>query len=38
MEATLVTRVSEDAWRREGLFETELAQLENAPEPEQFIF
>lgn len=38
MEATLVTRVGEDAWRREALFETELLRLEHAPEPEQFVF
>ncbi len=38
MEATLVTRVDENAWHREGLFETELTSLEHAPQPEQFVF
>ena len=38
MEASLITRVSEDAWRSEGLFETEIAPLENAPQNEQFSF
>jgi protein-L-isoaspartate(D-aspartate) O-methyltransferase len=38
MEACLITRVGEDAWRTEGLFETELAALDNAPEPERFEF
>jgi hypothetical protein len=38
MEACLITRVGEDAWRTEGLFETELTALDNAPEPERFEF
>ena len=38
MEAMLITRVGEDAWRREGLFETALAPLENAPSPVSFQF
>ncbi|MCP3868561.1 MAG: protein-L-isoaspartate O-methyltransferase [Gammaproteobacteria bacterium] len=38
MEASLITRVGEDSWRTESLFETDLAPLDNAPEPEQFKF
>ncbi|MES9843716.1 MAG: protein-L-isoaspartate O-methyltransferase [Candidatus Sedimenticola sp. PURPLELP] len=38
MEANLVTRISENAWRTEVLFETELASLVNAPQPEKFTF
>ena len=38
MEASLITRVSEDAWRSEALFETELVPLENAPCTERFEF
>jgi protein-L-isoaspartate(D-aspartate) O-methyltransferase len=38
MEAMLVTRVSDSAWRRDPLFETVLAPLENAPLPEPFEF
>jgi len=36
--AQLITRVREDAFRRENLFETEIAPLENAPAAEAFIF
>ncbi|MDE2234964.1 MAG: protein-L-isoaspartate O-methyltransferase [Gammaproteobacteria bacterium] len=38
MEALLVTRVAEDAWSRESLFETALPPLLNAPQPLQFRF
>ena len=38
MEASLITRVGEDAWRSEGLFETELRALKNAPRIERFEF
>ncbi|MES9955617.1 MAG: protein-L-isoaspartate O-methyltransferase [Sedimenticola sp.] len=38
MTANLVTRVSEDAWRTEALFETELAPLRNVPQKEKFVF
>lgn len=38
MEATLVTRISEDVFEREALFETCLPVLENAPQPERFEF
>jgi len=38
MEACLITRVGDDAWRTEGLFETALTVLDNAPEPERFEF
>jgi protein-L-isoaspartate(D-aspartate) O-methyltransferase len=38
MKATLVQRVGETALRRQGLFETELTALENAPVPEHFVF
>jgi protein-L-isoaspartate(D-aspartate) O-methyltransferase len=36
--AQLITRVREDAFRRENLFETEIAPLQNAPLAEAFIF
>ncbi len=36
--AQLITRVREDAFRHENLFETEIAPLENAPAAEAFIF
>lgn len=38
MEATLITRVGDNAWRQEILFETELAPLANTEAPEQFTF
>ncbi|HSC47621.1 MAG TPA: protein-L-isoaspartate O-methyltransferase [Gammaproteobacteria bacterium] len=38
MEALLVTRVAEDAWSRESLFETDLPALQNAPAPRSFQF
>ncbi len=38
MEASLVTRVGEDGWRIETLFETELIPLANAPRLQQFQF
>ncbi len=36
--AQLITRVREDAFRRENLFETEIAPLENAPAVDAFVF
>jgi protein-L-isoaspartate(D-aspartate) O-methyltransferase len=38
MEATLVTRIDADAMQREGLFETVVVPLINAPQPEAFVF
>jgi len=38
MEALLVTRVAEDAWSRQSLFETGLPALVNAVRPRHFIF
>jgi protein-L-isoaspartate(D-aspartate) O-methyltransferase len=38
MEATLITRVGEESWRSEGLFETVLAPLENVQEGSRFTF
>jgi protein-L-isoaspartate(D-aspartate) O-methyltransferase len=38
MTATLVTCVTEGAWNQTGLFETCIAPLRNAPQPERFIF
>ncbi len=38
MEAMLVTRVGEDEWLEEALFETELAPLVNAPTVSDFEF
>lgn len=37
MEAMLITRIGND-FRREGLFETCITPLENAPTPERFAF
>lgn len=38
MTATLVTCVTEGAWNQTGLFETCIAPLRNAPQPERFVF
>ena len=38
MEATLVTRISSDEFKREVLFETCLPVLENALQPDRFAF
>ena len=38
MEALLITRVAEDAWTRESLFETDLPALVNAARPRHFRF
>jgi len=38
MEAMLITRMPSGAFREEGLFETALCRLENAPEPDSFVF
>jgi protein-L-isoaspartate(D-aspartate) O-methyltransferase len=38
MEANLVTRVNEDAWRTESLFETEITPLTCPPAEEAFVF
>lgn len=38
MEALLVTRVGEDAWSRESLFETVLLPLLNTHQPQHFSF
>lgn len=38
MEATLVTRVGEESWRTESLFETTLEPFETAPRAEAFEF
>lgn len=38
MEAELVTRMAGDAYNSTGLFETCIAPLENALEPERFVF
>jgi protein-L-isoaspartate(D-aspartate) O-methyltransferase len=37
-EAQLVTRIREGVLRREGLFETVIQPLQNAPRPEAFVF
>jgi hypothetical protein len=37
MEAMRITRIGND-FRRESLFETSIAPLENAPLPERFAF
>ena len=36
--AQLVTRIADDVFQREELFETALAPLLNAPEPDSFVF
>lgn len=38
MEAVLITRVAEDQWASEALFETDFPPLENAEQPEAFVF
>lgn len=38
MQARLVTRVGEAAWRTDVLFETEVKALHNAAQPERFAF
>lgn len=38
MQARLVTRVGESAWRGDVLFETEVKVLQNAPQAERFVF
>lgn len=38
MQATLVTRVSEEGFKRDVLFETTLPYLSNAPQSEKFSF
>ena len=37
MEAMLITRLSEDEFQRETLFETDLPPLRNAPQPNRFV-
>ncbi len=38
MQAILVTRVADQEWNRESLFETSVPALVNAPQPEAFRF
>jgi len=38
MEALVISRVSDNEWQEEGLFETSVPALENSPEAEQFRF
>lgn len=38
MQAHLITRVGEAAWRDDVLFETEVKALRNAMQPERFVF
>ncbi|GAB4291894.1 MAG: protein-L-isoaspartate O-methyltransferase [Thiohalomonadaceae bacterium] len=37
MEALLITRLGENEWIRESLFETELPPLQNAPRTQRFV-
>jgi protein-L-isoaspartate(D-aspartate) O-methyltransferase len=37
MEATIITREGEREWLQEGLFETDLPALLNAPRPQRFV-
>ncbi|VAX02846.1 Protein-L-isoaspartate O-methyltransferase [hydrothermal vent metagenome] len=38
MEATLITRIADDQWSTDILFETELPALKNAEQPQGFVF
>lgn len=38
MEARLITRLSDTEWRSEVVFETVIAELEDAPQAEAFVF
>lgn len=38
MEATLITRIADDQWSIDILFETELPALRNAEQPQGFVF
>ena len=38
MQALLITRVGEQEWNQESLFETSMPALLNAPQPESFTF
>ena len=38
MTALLITRVSEESWTQQALFETVLPPLVNAPQPPRFVF
>ena len=38
MEACLITRVSDDNWNTESIFETELAPLANCTPAPEFVF
>ncbi len=38
MEATLITRIADDQWSIDVLFETELPALKNAEQPQGFVF
>lgn len=38
MECTLITRISDNEWTEEGIYETEVAPLINAPQPQRFVF
>lgn len=38
MQARLISRVGESAWRSEVLFETEVKALRHATQPERFVF
>lgn len=38
MECILVTRLGDNEWTQEALFETDVPALTNAPQPQRFIF
>jgi len=38
MEATLITRIADDQWTIDTLYETELPALKNAGQPQGFVF
>lgn len=38
METLLITRVAEDQWERQSLFETDFPELRNVEQPQAFVF
>ena len=38
MECVLITRLGENEWTQEALFETDVPALVNAPQPPRFVF
>lgn len=38
MECMLITRTADDEWQESAIYETEVAPLINAPQPQRFVF